>query len=49
MNVNSWMVLKSKRCSKEMANEKLGVATELSPESLLYIGGLYIVQWGLTF
>jgi len=49
MNVNSWMVLKSKRCSKKMANEKLGVATELLPESLLYIWGLYIVQWDLTF
>ena len=31
-----------------MANEKLGVATEPSPESLLY-GDFRFVQWGLTF
>jgi len=31
-----------------MANEKLGVATEPSPESLLQ-GGFRFVQWGLTF
>jgi len=33
--VKSWIVLKSNIVTKEMANEKLGVATELSPESLL--------------
>jgi len=31
-----------------MANEKLGVATEPSPESLPW-GGFRFVQWGLTF
>jgi len=41
------MVLSLTIVTKEMANEKLGVATEPSPESLL--GGLYIVQWGLIF
>jgi len=34
MNGNSWMVLKSTIVTKEMANEKLGVATEPSPENL---------------
>jgi len=41
------MVLSLTIVTKEMANKKLGVATEPSPESLL--GGLYIVQWGLIF
>jgi len=59
MNVNSWMVFKSKHLlPKKSANEKLGVATELWPGSLwgafhlwsgvaLYTGGLYIAAVGL--
>jgi len=35
INVNSWMVLKSNHCYQRMANEKVGVPTEPSPESLL--------------
>jgi len=35
MNVSSWMVLKSNILTKELAIEKLGVATEPSPERLL--------------
>jgi len=31
-----------------MANEKLGVATEPSPENL-QLRGFTFVQWGLTF
>jgi len=41
------MVLKSNHCCQKMANEKLGVATESSPESL-YRGALqYICAVGL--
>jgi len=43
INVNSWMVLKSNFDTKEIANEKLGVATEPSPESL---GGLELCFGG---
>jgi len=43
MNVNSWMVLKSTIVNKEMADEKLGVATEPSPENL---GGLELCIGG---
>jgi len=32
-----------------MANEKLSMATEPSPESLYRLGGFTLVQWGLTF
>jgi len=50
MNVNSWMVLESNQCYQEMANEKLGVATEPSPESLrgafpLCSGGWHSEIW----
>ena len=48
INVNSWMVLKSNHCYQKMANEKLDVATEPSPQNLLY-GDFAFVQWGLTF
>jgi len=34
MNVNSWIVKNLTIVTKERANEKLGVATEPSPESL---------------
>ena len=59
MNVNPWMVVNLTIVAKEMANEKLGVTTEPSPESLwglyicavgwLYIEGFAFVQCGLTF
>jgi len=36
MNVNSWMLLKYNRCYQRiMSNERLGVPTKPSPESLL--------------
>jgi len=56
--VNSWMVLKSKHwLPKKLANEKLGVATELWPGILwgafhfwsglaLYTVGFTFLQWG---
>jgi len=47
LNVNSWMVLQSNHCYQKMANEKLGMATKPSPESLLCIGELYICAVGL--
>jgi len=50
MNVNSWNAwrLNLTTVTKAMANEKLGVATEPSPECLL-LGGFTLAQWGLTF
>jgi len=35
MDVNSWMVLKSDRCYQKLSNERIGVPTKPSPESLL--------------
>jgi len=40
------MVLKSNHCYQKKTNEKLGVATEPSPESLICIGGLCICAVG---
>jgi len=47
MNVNSWVDGVKIIVTKEMANEKLGVSTKLSPGSL-QLRGFTFVQWGLT-